>query len=169
MNLSLNYINEKCKPEGIASGLFLKALDIHAYENYKAQIIKSKDLLGVTTHIMKDSLEGQGTVMEVDKVFYLDTLYRCIIDTGIEIPDLTKFNMELQPITGLILRKGIYISPKVYPIAKEDKKYIGVIAINFATYRFPIKQFDVIATLKVTIKDQIVICHPEPKSEQPSN
>ena len=169
MDLQLRYIEDKCKPEGQASGLFLKAYAIFANENYKGQIVQTGDVLGQYTPSIKDALTGTETTITRDKIFYLDTLYRCVIDTGVELPDLEKFSIEIQGLNGLSLRSGVLVFPNVYPIKKADKIYIGVIAVTLATYKFGIKQFDNIAKLKVTIKDNITVCHQEPKSEQPSN
>lgn len=166
MNLEINYIEERCKPEGTASGLLLKAYDIYAEETKIGNVVKTNNVLGIATKTLKDAVTKVEIQTTIDKVFKLDTLYRCIIDTGVEIPDTTHVSLELQPLSALAFTKGIWIVPSVYVIQKGNKRYIGVVMFNMATYPFSFKQFDQVARLKITEKSKIVICHKEDEIQQ---
>lgn len=158
MDLKLSYIDERCKLEGNSSGLFLKAYDIHGDETKTGNVIKTKNVLGKTETTMKDSVTGVTSVITVDKRYKLDTLYRCIVDTGVEIPDMSNIIIDVQPLAVMAFKQGIIVASSVYPITKGDKRYIGIVILNTSTYPFFILQFDTIAKLRIMEKTNIVIC-----------
>ena len=141
----------KCKPfkatEG-SSGYDVMAYDIIAVEAINSKVIKTFKQLGKIHVPFKDSTTNNTSLIEKDQIFELNTLYRCLVDTGIEIAHIPKgYEIQVRPRSGLALKAGIIVVNSPGTVDSDYRGTLGVILCNLGNLKFPIARYDRIAQI----------------------
>ena len=142
----------KCMPvqatEG-SSGYDVIAYDITFIEAITSEMIKTEKQLGLTNVPIRDTVTDRISFMEKEQVYELNTLYRCLVDTGIEVASIPKgYEIQVRPRSGLALKQGIIVVNSPGTVDSDYRGTIGVILCNLGNLKFPIKRFDRIAQKK---------------------
>ena len=95
----------KCMPvqatEG-SSGYDVIAYDITFIEAITSEMIKTEKQLGTTNVPIQDAVTNRTSFIEKEQVYELNTLYRCLVDTGIEVASIPKgYEIQVRPSCGL--------------------------------------------------------------------
>ena len=142
----------KCMPvqatDG-SSGYDVVAYDITFIEAINSEMVKTEKQLGLTNVPIKDSITNRTSFfIEKEQVYQLNTLYRCLVDTGIEVSSIPKgYEIQVRPRSGLALKQGIIVVNSPGTIDSDYRGTIGVILCNLGNLKFPIKRFDRIAQI----------------------
>ncbi len=111
-------------------------------------MVKTEKQLGLTNVPIQDSITNRTSFIEKEQVYQLNTLYRCLVDTGIEVAAIPKgYEIQVRPRSGLALKQGIIVVNSPGTIDSDYRGTIGVILCNLGNLKFPIKRFDRIAQI----------------------
>ena len=131
-----------------SSGYDVVAYDITFIEAITSEMIKTEKQLGLTNVPIQDSITNRTSFIEKEQVYQLNTLYRCLVDTGIEVASIPKgYEIQVRPRSGLALKQGIIVVNSPGTIDSDYRGTIGVILCNLGNLKFPIKRFDRIAQI----------------------
>ena len=141
----------KCLPiqaTNDSSGYDVVAYDITFIESITSEMIKTEKQLGLTNVPIQDSITNRTSFIEKEQVYQLNTLYRCLVDTGIEVAAIPKgYEIQVRPRSGLALKQGIIVVNSPGTVDSDYRGTIGVILCNLGNLKFPIKRFDRIAQI----------------------
>lgn len=151
MDIKLTLKDPLCLPKKSTDGSLgydVFAYDISYIEAINSEVIKTERQLGKTKFPMTDELTKTTTFVEKEQIFQLDTLYRCLVDTGIEIEDIPEgYEIQIRPKKILALKQGILTVSTGGITNVGGKKTISVILYNLGNLKFQIKRFDAIAQI----------------------
>lgn len=151
--LKLKIRHPRCMPTQAtqgSAGYDLVAYDVSFVEAVTSEMVRTKNQLGIFKVPSVDATTEETTFLELDHIFKLETLYRCLIDTGIDVMYLEPgYEIQIRPRSGLALKFGIVVVNSPGTIDSDYRKTIGVILCNLGSKAFPIKQFDRIAQMVI--------------------
>ena len=141
----------KCLPiqaTNDSSGYDVVAYDITFIEAITSEMIKTEKQLGLTNVPIQDSITNRTSFIEKEQIYELNTLYRCLVDTGIEVASIPKgYEIQIRPRSGLALKQGIIVVNSPGTIDSDYRGTVGVVLCNLGNLKFPIKRFDRIAQI----------------------
>lgn len=158
MNIKLKVKDPLCTPRPATDGSLgydIAAYDISYIEAINSDVVKVANQLGKTRVPVIDSETKTQSFIEKEQVFQLDTLYRCLIDTGIEVDNIPEgYEIQVRSKKNLALKKGILAVAAGGITNVGGKKTISVILYNLGNFKFHIKRFDAIAQIVVQKVEQ---------------
>lgn len=124
----------------------VKANKIAYIERHTSEFVKDTHLLG--TILVPTLLEnGISMLSPKEKVFRLQSLYRCIVDTGIIINDyLDSFDYTVENHPQFVTRQGLHV---LSPVRYNDNGVVklGIAIVNLSSIDIEIKKYMPFAVL----------------------
>ena len=151
MNVIFDLKDEKCRPVPATDGSLgfdVIAYDINFIETITAEMIKTEKQLGITSVPIIDTITNTTSFIEKDQIYQLDSLYRCLVNTGIELKDIDYgYEIKVRAKKELSLKHGIYVADCPAIVNLNGKKIIALIVYNLGSRKYYIKRYDTIGQI----------------------
>lgn len=145
----IKVIDEKLLPEHLSFGKkIVKVNKICYIEKMDSKLYKTNLNLG-TVNVPAKTEEGLDYFMPKEEVFRLDSLYRCIIDTGIILGDWSEsmdYSVESHP--KFVTTNGLMV---LAPVKFNDQGVLklGISIVNIASVHIDITKYMPFAVLVI--------------------
>ena len=151
MNVIFDLKDEKCRPVPATDGSLgfdVVAYDINFIETITAEMIKTDKQLGIVDILSVDPISDKALIEPKEQIYVLDSLYRCLIHTGIELVDIEEgYEIKVRAKKSLALLEGIHVVDCPAIVNLNGKKIIALIVYNLGSRKKYIKRYDTIGQL----------------------
>ena len=151
MNVSFKVIDANCCPKKATDGSLgydIVAYDVNYIESITAEMIKTDKQLGIVDILSVDPISDKALIEPKEQIYVLDSLYRCLIHTGIELVDIEEgYEIKVRAKKSLALLEGIHVVDCPAIVNLNGKKIIALIVYNLGSRKKYIKRYDTIGQL----------------------
>lgn len=154
----LKVLNLNLIPDSFSFGKYLLKINKIVYvEKIDSILYKTNLNLGVV-QTPTYTEEGAQYFMPKEEVYQLDSLYRCIVDTGVIIDkDFEIFDYSVENHPKVVALKGLAVLSPVKIFNGDGITTLGVCIVNLSSIKIPITKYMPFALLALREKKLISI------------
>lgn len=139
-------------PNNLSFGkIIVKVNKICYVEKMDSKLYKSNLNLGTVNIRSKDD-NGADIFIPKEEVYSLESLYRCIIDTGIVLDDTLEVDFSVESHPRLVTVLGL-MALSLVTIVEPDSKRIGISIVNISSVKIDITKYMEFAVLVMRSKN----------------